>query len=174
MAPLNEDQIGTLYRDNRDRILRYLVTLSGDETTAADLTQEVFARVHAGRENYRGDEERFLAWALIIARNAYYNHYRKEKRIVQEGDEKLDARPDNSRTPPADQVEKKIIRDAIRQAILCLPEPEKSVILYREIQGRTLEETAGLLGISVRTLSRKIVRATLLLKEELVRRGLEP
>lgn len=169
-----EDEIDGLYRKFQGHIFRYLVTLSRNETIAADLTQEVFARAHELKDRIRSDSDRFLAWARIVARNLYFNHHRREKRLQNEGDTRIAERLVDPALTPSERLEKKILKKAIREAILCLPEPEKSVILYREIQGKTMIETAGLLGISVRTLSRKSINALKLLRAELERRGITP
>lgn len=67
-------------------------------------------------------------------------------------------------------IETKIVEEELREIISTLPEPEKSIILLKEINNYTLEKTSQALNISSRTVSRKLLKALDLLREELERR----
>lgn len=67
-------------------------------------------------------------------------------------------------------IESKIVEEELREIISSLPEPEKSIILLKEINNYTLEKTSQALNISSRTVSRKLLKALDLLREELERR----
>ncbi|EMO06937.1 sigma-70, region 4 [Leptospira interrogans serovar Icterohaemorrhagiae str. Verdun HP] len=67
-------------------------------------------------------------------------------------------------------IESKIVEEELREIISSLPEPEKSIILLKEINNYTLEKTSQALNISTRTVSRKLLKALDLLREELERR----
>lgn len=174
MAPLSENEISEMFEKHRDQIFRFILSLSQNRDIAEDLTQDVFMKAYKNRELFKGDTQKFLSWAMIIARNSYYNHNRKEKRILVQDSIQLEQQVDDPSNRPEFHIEKKILQEKIRDAILCLPEPEKSVLIYREFHGKTLEETAKTLGMSVRNLSRKVLRAMELLRAELIKRGIEP
>jgi RNA polymerase sigma factor (sigma-70 family) len=55
----------------------------------------------------------------------------------------------------------------ILEAIDVLPEEEREVISLVQIQGLTQAEAAGVLGVSIRTVQRRLNRALLLLEEQL-------
>ncbi len=67
-------------------------------------------------------------------------------------------------------IESKIVEEELREIISSLPEPEKSIILLKEINNYTLEKSSQALNISTRTVSRKLLKALDLLREELERR----
>ncbi len=67
-------------------------------------------------------------------------------------------------------IETKIVEEELREIISTLPEPKKSIILLKEINNYTLEKTSQALNISSRTVSRKLLKALDLLREELERR----
>lgn len=67
-------------------------------------------------------------------------------------------------------IESKIVEEELREIISSLPEPEKSIILLKEINNYTLEKTSQALNISSRTVSRRLLKALDLLREELERR----
>ncbi|EKR08968.1 sigma-70, region 4 [Leptospira interrogans serovar Icterohaemorrhagiae str. Verdun HP] len=62
---------------------------------------------------------------------------------------------------------------AIKDTIESLPEPEKSIILYKELKKKTLKETAQVLGISERTVSRRLISAISLLRTKLEQQGFQ-
>ncbi|MBE8432409.1 sigma-70 family RNA polymerase sigma factor, partial [Leptospira interrogans serovar Pomona] len=63
-----------------------------------------------------------------------------------------------------------IVENELREIIASLPEPEKSIILLKEINNYTLEKTSQALNISSRTVSRKLLKALDLLRIELERK----
>ena len=64
-----------LYRDNRERVLRFLLHLTGDVELARDLVQETFARYLS---RYGRDSEQ-LGLLFTIARNAGLDALRRRR-----------------------------------------------------------------------------------------------
>ncbi len=174
MPPLDSKDIAELYEQYRTKVVRYLISLSGDPEVSEELAQDVFTQAFSRREEFRSGKEQFLSWALIVARNAYYNYHRKNKRSMSRPPETFnDLTLDESDTPEK-KIEKKFLKKYIVDAIHCLPEPEKSVMIYREVYGKTLEDTARSMKLSIRTVSRRTLSALKLLRQELEKRGIGP
>lgn len=66
------------YRD----VLRFLRGLSRDEYLAEELTQETICRAIKSIDTFKGDSD-LRVWLCSIAKNLYFTHCRKQKRIVQ-------------------------------------------------------------------------------------------
>lgn len=65
-------------------VLRFLRGLSRDEYLAEELTQETIYRALKSIDTYRGEAD-LRVWLCSIAKNLYYTHCKKRKRIVSEG-----------------------------------------------------------------------------------------
>lgn len=61
-----------------DDVYRYLLSLSGSESTAEELTSETFFRAMDALDRFRG-ECSVRVWLCQIAKNLYYSQLRREK-----------------------------------------------------------------------------------------------
>lgn len=61
-------------------IYRFLLSLTNNHHTAEDLLQETFFRAYLYLENYRN--EHVKTWLFTVARNAFIDHYRQQKRTI--------------------------------------------------------------------------------------------
>jgi RNA polymerase sigma-70 factor (ECF subfamily) len=77
--PLSElDDIDTLVRTYRPRLLRFVTYSTGDPDLAESITQDTLLRAYNGRENFRG-ECSINTWLTGIALNVTRDHLRTEK-----------------------------------------------------------------------------------------------
>lgn len=63
-------------------VLRFLRGLSRDEHLAEELTQETIYRAIKSIDTFKGDSD-LRVWLCSIAKNLYFTHCKKQKRIVQ-------------------------------------------------------------------------------------------
>ena len=63
-----------------DDVYRYLLSLSGSESVAEELTSETFFRAMDALDHFRG-ECSVRVWLCQIAKNLYYSQLRREKRL---------------------------------------------------------------------------------------------
>ncbi|EKR63351.1 MULTISPECIES: RNA polymerase sigma factor [Leptospira] len=168
---LNQDHDFSLfYRNYKDSIYKIIRFLSSDPEEVEDIAQEVFLNLYKAFPNFSPEKGSFYAWAATIAKNTYYTYRKKRKKdllIERDGAfiESLPVKDDFIR-----RIETQIVEDELREVISSLPEPEKSIILLKEINNYTLEKTSQALNISSRTVSRKLLKALDLLREELERK----
>ena len=64
-----------------DDVYRYLLSLSGSESVAEELTSETFFRAMDALDRFRG-ECSVRVWLCQIAKNLYYSQLRREKRLA--------------------------------------------------------------------------------------------
>ncbi len=74
----NQLKLENLYKQYAKTLYFYLLRLSGSKQLAEDLTQETFVRATIHLNEYEGEEAR--AWLFKVARNAYLDEWRKQKR----------------------------------------------------------------------------------------------
>ncbi len=175
MDPAKQEELSQLYQVHRDSIYRYLLKLCRDTDLAADLTHEVYFNILKSKSEYSQERGSFTTWSLTIARNLYFNYHKRETRQVNES--ALDGAFEQiSPTSPdiAHIIEEKIISREIKGAIACLPEDEKNVILLKIEHNLSLQEAATRLGVSTRTISRRLLRAYDLLRRELQAKEIVP
>jgi len=154
------EQIYQLYSE---RIYGRLIRLLKDEDMADSILQDVFLRIWERRAQIDPGQP-FKAYLYKIAENFVYDYFRKVAR-----DKKLQVKLRAAASEYYDQIEENIFQREyealISEAILKLPPQRQKVFQLCRIEGKSYEETAGLLGISVSTVSNQLVKATKSVKE---------
>ena len=117
---------------------RYIFYMTGSKELAEDLTQETFLRVYN-----RGELHTEIAYIRTIARHLVYDHYRKKALIqwlpfTKQHEQQTTALPDLL-------IAKEELRELMK-AMQQLKLSHKEVLIYRKIEGYSIEETARLLG----------------------------
>lgn len=164
-------QFRQLYGDYRDRVFGFFLRKTGDRELAEDLMQEVFLRVLRYWESFDPARGERGAWLFGVAANAFKSHLSRRGAVEDPGLEE-DRLVDELRRPPGQEVETLLATEEILAVIRELPEPERSVVCLHRLEGKTLDETAVLTGLSRRTVSRKMAGALTLLKDRLRRRDI--
>ena len=167
-----EKKFEKLYSQHYISVYRYLLKMSSNPELADDLTQDTFINIYKALETYSPEKGNFKTWAFTIARNIFYMHLRRKKLNTEPLDENQNKQIGREEFDPAEIVEKKITENEIISAIQCLPEPEKSILIYKKLKNKTLEETAYLMNLSERTIRRRLLSAFEKLKIELIRRNI--
>lgn len=153
-----------------------LVRLTEDEEEARDLTQETFLRALKAIKNFRGDAD-LKTWLYRIAVNESRNRFRWWKRRNKSTTFSLDAasaeeKPlsetisDNSENPEAGVLRRER-EQALRKALRELPTHYRELIILRDIEGLTYEETAAALGKNIGTVKSGIARGREELRKKL-------
>ncbi|PWT97642.1 MAG: hypothetical protein C5B51_30940 [Terriglobia bacterium] len=113
---------------------------------AEDVIQEILLRAFARRDQLRVDE-RFGGWLWSIAVNAIREFFRRDRRILSLDEfPNFDAR-DTTASPLA-RFEKAERRSWVRECIAALPQRDQIVIHLRDIDGKSIREVAGAIGMS--------------------------
>ncbi len=159
----------------RNPITNYLYRFLNDYEEAVDLAQETFVRVYFAIDRYH-TEFAFSTYIYRIATNLAISEIRKRKRrkllsltglFQGEGDETTEFQPpDKKPLPDAELIDGE--RDStIAAAIAALPEKYRIPIILRDIEGRSYDEVAEIMGLGLGTTKSRISRARGLLKEKL-------
>ena len=163
-----------LIKKHEPKIYSLLLSMTKNETEAADLFQETF--ISAWR-NLKAFNERssFSTWLYRIAVNTFLMKRRKKKLptvsldapLDHDGEEvKRDFAGDWSDNPLA-SLENLELRDRLSKAIGELPEKYRAVILLSDVQGLPNEEIRKILGISLASVKTRLHRARLHVREKL-------
>lgn len=166
-----QTDIGILYRTYRTPLYAYLLGISRDPDIAEDITQETFIRIQKSFHTFDPSRGGFLNWAKVIGKNLYIRYKNAGSEKIPRDSSSMDKLADE-REEVVESLEKKQAVEVINSAIECLPEPERSIIKYKNRNSLTLDEIADRLQISRRTVSRRYLKALELMKVELLKRGL--
>ena len=159
----------------RNPITNYLYRFLNDYEEAVDLAQETFVRVYFAIDRYH-TQFAFSTYIYRIATNLAISEIRRRKRrrllsltglFQSEADEAVEFQPPDLK-PLADKVMVDEERDqTIARAIAALPEKYRVPIILRDIEGRSYDEVADIMGLGLGTTKSRISRARALLKEKL-------
>jgi RNA polymerase sigma-70 factor (ECF subfamily) len=144
-----------------ERIYNLAFHFAGSAADAEDLTQEIFLRLYQNLRLYRGDVP-LAAWALRLSRNLCIDHYRRtrrERRASVLSEEVLERMPAGD-DPQAEAQRRQQLRTVYRE-LEAMPEDLAEVVLLRDLQGWSLEETAVWLEVPVGTVKSRLHRARL-------------
>jgi RNA polymerase sigma-70 factor (ECF subfamily) len=154
----------------------YLTALSlvKNETEAEDVAQEAILRAYRKLASFRGDAK-FSTWLIAITLNEARTRLREEKRAsfdsldnhdAEEGDYTPAVLTDWREVPLA-ALERLEIRALMRQAVADLPDAFRQVVILRDMEELSVNETAEALGISIALVKVRLHRARLLLQKRL-------
>lgn len=146
-----------------------------NESEAEDGAQETMIRAFRYLGNFRG-KSKFSTWLVTIAMNEGRQRLRKAKSAAEDSlDEKVEGM-DGDFTPaaltdwreiPLEALEKKELREKLRQAVEELPEIYREVLVLRDLEELNQEETAAALGITVTVVKVRLHRARMMLQKKL-------
>jgi RNA polymerase sigma-70 factor (ECF subfamily) len=121
----------------------YLCRMVGNSADADDLLQETLIRIAGGLPKL-GKSIAVKSWAFRIATNIAIDHIRKNKRA---GLVELNEDYDHD-----DKSEDRLVLDemnsCIRGVIDSIPPDDRAAIVLFNLEGKTISETAEILGIS--------------------------
>jgi RNA polymerase sigma-70 factor, ECF subfamily len=154
--------------------LSILAMLRNDQE-AEDAAQEVMINAFRYLKNFRGDAK-FSTWLVTIAMNEARQRLRKAKAAQMESldEDKEDREGDFTpavltdwREIPSEALEKKEMRQKLREAVQQLPPIYREVLVLRDLEELNQEETASALGIRVTLVKVRLHRARMMLQKML-------
>lgn len=173
----DREAFAQLYRDHAPHITRYLGRrLAGDHGLVEDLTSETFLRAWRRIDTAHNDRGRPVqAWLTTIARNLLTDHH-KSARVQRE--RCTDRLPEVAGVE--DGPEQRVINGSNRQAaarvvervMSDLPPAQRQAVEVYDLQpGRSLADTAAVMGRSVGAVKALRVRATRAMAARLAAEG---
>jgi RNA polymerase sigma-70 factor (ECF subfamily) len=135
-----------------------------DDSTAEDLLQEVFLKIHQRIETVK-DVKRIESWVYQITRHVIIDYYRGKERpwAALDAPEVLKLAEDL----PDDDVVGELF-PSVRAMVKSLPEHDRQALVLTEYQGLTQRELAERLGLSFSGAKSRVQRAREKLKQMLL------
>lgn len=165
----------------RSKIFQYSWMMCGHREDAEEVAQETLLKVFENFEQLR-EPERVRSWVFRIAKNACLMKRRKsvfapvqelsldELMPVRHGDgEQVKIEIADWSGLPDREVLRAELRDVLQRAMAELPEIYRSVILLRDVEELSTEETAQVLEVSTDVVKTRLHRARLAVRQTLDR-----
>src|SRR5437660_3155650 len=153
----DRDALRLLFEAYKDRVYSIAIySLGGDETTAADVTQQVFLKLMTRIGQFRGESE-FTTWLHRLVVNTCLDERRKQRRFVPLAERSL-MRKTQREASQAKSYARREIAGLVQMAIMELKPKMRLPILLKYIEGLSYEEIAAVLECSKGTVASRLNR----------------
>ena len=145
-------------------LYQFIYRMIGDQEEARDICQESFLRAYRSLRGFK-QKAKFSSWLYKIAINQCHSWGRKRKRArvvslseIAQGDEYAprEEREGASNSPTEASLQRRERELIVRQALDCLPENQRLIIILKEYQGLKFSEIAQLLRRPVSTVKSRL------------------
>ena len=161
----------------QNRIYNVILKMCGNPDDAAELAQEAFVKVIESIDKFQGKSS-FYTWLFRIAVNLTLNHCQRSSRTAArslDAEEKeqdgtatqvlRDCLSDERAVDPADVAQNRELCELAKRCLLLLEEPQRAVVVLRDIEGMDYAQIADVLNIELGTVRSRLSRARSNLRE---------
>lgn len=156
-------------KDELPRLYGLCLRLSGHPQEAEDLVQDTFIRALHGMKQFKG-RSTISTWLYRIAVNTWKNRIRYQSRrkfnlhLSLSGnntgeEEEKDIDIPEQKPSPMTQLERKDTDEQVVDALNKMKEEDKSIIILRDIEQKSYEDIADVLGLNLGTVKSRLSRA---------------
>ncbi len=161
-----------------ETVYRFAFKICRDSEKARETLQDTFINVYRKLDSFDG-KSKFSSWLYTIVSNNCL--MRRRRRKMQELEDPLELYDDpndregsHRRAPiarweetPADLLLSKELRSVLDKAIRKLPLEYRAVFVLRDVEGKSTEETARILKLSIEATKSRLRRARAFLRDQL-------
>jgi RNA polymerase sigma-70 factor (ECF subfamily) len=146
-----------------------------NSTDAEDCAQDAMVNAYKHLGKFRA-EAKFSTWLATIAVNEARQKLRRAKRaredsldepVISDDEEFTPAPLTDWREIPSEALERKELRQALRDAVAGLPDLYREVFTLRDLQELNVAETAEALGVNANIVKVRLHRARMMLQKTL-------
>ena len=166
----DEDAFTELYRRRQGGVYRFALHMSGSETIAEDVTQEVFIVLMREAHNYDPQRGSLPAYLYGISRNHVLRRLERDRLFVPIADGSQDEEPPATLIAEGDpliDLTRNEMIEAVRGAVLALPAHYREVVVLCDLHEMSYAEAATVVGCAVGTVRSRLHRARAMLVERL-------
>lgn len=156
-----------LMRRHNARLYRVIRSVIRNEAEVEDVMQQAYLRAYTALEGFAGLSS-FATWLTRIGLNEALGRLRKQRWLepVEDLPEDTEGLMEPAPTPE-DMASSRETARMVERAIDRLPPIHRTVLMLREIEQLSTEETAGILGVSEDVVKVRLHRARLALRNAL-------
>lgn len=143
LASLEPGAWRQLFREHHQRVYNYAYVRTGNTADAEDIAANVFVEAVKGIDRFQYRGVPVAAWLFRIAHNETVDHLKRRKRMTATSLEHPEAAGELIARDRISQAES--WRD-VSEAMGKLKQEHRDVLMLRLVEGRSVSETAALLG----------------------------
>jgi RNA polymerase sigma-70 factor, ECF subfamily len=164
----DERAFDEIYSRHQPPVFRYALRMSGSQSTAEEVVQDVFLALIHGARGYDPQAGPLRSYLYGMARHALARRRRGERAF-----EDLAADVPANGDDPLAGMERGECVELVREALASLPAHYREVVVFCEMEELSYAEAAEVLGVPVGTVRSRLSRAKGLLLERLSRQGVK-
>jgi RNA polymerase sigma-70 factor (ECF subfamily) len=154
----------------RSKIFHYSMMMCGQPDDAEEVAQETLLKVFQSFDHLR-EPEHVRAWIFRIAKNACLMQRRKSV-FAPEHELSVEELPPSSEIIdsaclPEDELQQAEVRAVLHQVISELPPAYRCVVVLRDIEQLSTDETAQILDLTAEAVKTRLHRARLAMRQKL-------
>jgi RNA polymerase sigma-70 factor (ECF subfamily) len=169
----DSDAFEVLVTRHRRRVYRTLLGILGSRDEACDAMQDTFVKAFQHLGEFQG-RSKFSTWLVSIASNTGLQLLRDRKLMQSldedrsEADESFRPRQIRAWTEDPEQLFSRTeMRALVEEGVMKLPAKYRVVLILRDIEQLSIEESAAALGLGIPALKSRHLRGRLMLREAL-------
>lgn len=170
----DREQYHELIRPYERSVYKMTLSFMKNESDAEDVAQESFLKAFRKLADFRG-QAKFSTWLISITLNEARSRLRRTATVRMES---LDESPEEGahispallrdwREVPSEALERQEVRQMLQDAIANLSPLYREVLLLRDVEECSIEETATALSITSGTVKVRLHRARMMMQKEL-------
>ncbi len=150
---MNQQEITALYKQWGPVVYRRCLRLLRDREEAQDATQQVFIQLLRHKDRFAEQPEQAIPWVQAVATNVSLNRLRDGGRRAT----KLESAAEDQ-APPAPMDQALADQQLARQLLARADTPARELAVTVRMKERTHEDVADSLGVSEKTVQRRLKR----------------
>jgi RNA polymerase sigma-70 factor, ECF subfamily len=162
----DEEAFTIIYRRSHRVVYRFALLMSGSESVAQDVTQEVFLVLMQQAERYVAARAALSTYLCGVARNLVMQRLRKDRRMdtLPEAEESLDeAMWSANALDPFAEYERGERIELLKKAVLALPPVYREAVVLCDLQEMRYADAAIAIGCTEGTVASRLHRGHALL-----------
>ena len=159
----------SLYREHRQGLFTYALSILGCPQSAEDAIQNAFANLHGGSNlAVELEQEKLVPYVFRCVRNCAVDLQRKRQRRKRLGESLFESFQNlDNNVSPADSLLTQERAELLRVAIDELAELEREVVVLKVFAGLTFEQAGEMAQTSPKTMATRYRRALIKLENQL-------
>ena len=163
----DRDAFTVLYQRHHAMVYRFARLMTGSNSAAEDIVQEVFLVVMRDAARYDPARAALSSYLYGVARHHTRRRLARERQFVTIDGGCAEAKQHVTEDDVNATLERRQTLQRLRRAILSLPRPYREVIVLCDLQSVSYNDAAAALGCAVGTIRSRLHRARNLLTQKM-------
>ena len=152
----NDYAFDKLLERYKEKVFKYIFSMTKEKSTAEDIFQDVFVRIIVGlREGKYTSKGFFSYWVSTITRNILIDHFRKDRILAADLNNNNDITkmylPQLTDVSAETTIVNTQVKDSAVKLMNHLPELQREVVYMKYFEDKSFKEIASLTNVSINT-----------------------